>query len=179
MGQNAGEQRGFDFEILGDGFNDPVAVGELGQIVVEVAGGDERGLRRLIEGRGLGFGESSDCGCGQRGCAVRRLAGTMSSRRTGMPALARCAAMREPMVPAPSTAARRTSKRLSSQADGYGGSSRAHGDSPRAGSTRRSRSRPEDTEGRVRGQIRAAALHVESTSFHRAQRRAERNVRYA
>jgi hypothetical protein len=35
--------------------------------------------------------------------------GTISSRSEGMPALARCAAMREPMVPAPSTAARRTS----------------------------------------------------------------------
>src|SRR6266567_1782173 len=41
-----------------------------------------------------------------RGAAVSL--GTMSSSKEGMPALARCAAMREPMVPAPSTAARRT-----------------------------------------------------------------------
>src|SRR5579864_4994530 len=36
--------------------------------------------------------------------------GAMSSSKDGIPALARCAAMREPMVPAPSTAARRTRK---------------------------------------------------------------------
>src|SRR5260370_31484842 len=35
--------------------------------------------------------------------------GTMSRRRTGMPQLARWAAMREPMVPAPRTAALQTS----------------------------------------------------------------------
>src|SRR5579863_4381025 len=34
--------------------------------------------------------------------------GAMSSSKDGIPALARCAAMREPIVPAPSTAARRT-----------------------------------------------------------------------
>src|SRR5271170_4716034 len=37
------------------------------------------------------------------------LAGTMSRSRTGTPALARWAAMREPMAPAPRTAARRRS----------------------------------------------------------------------
>ena len=41
MRKDASQQRGFDFEIFGDGFNDPVALGELGQIVVEVAGSDE------------------------------------------------------------------------------------------------------------------------------------------
>ena len=30
-------------EILGDSFNDPIAVGELGQIAVEIAGRDEPG----------------------------------------------------------------------------------------------------------------------------------------
>ncbi len=57
MRKHAGEQRGFDFEIFGDGFDDPVAVGELGQIVVEVAGSDERGEGGLKEGGGLGFCE--------------------------------------------------------------------------------------------------------------------------
>ena len=58
MREDAGEQRGFDFEIFGDSFNDPVAPGEFGQVVVEVAGSDERGERGLKEGGGLGFGES-------------------------------------------------------------------------------------------------------------------------
>ncbi len=41
-----------------DGFNDPVALREQGQIVVEVAGGDERGECGIEEGGGFGFGES-------------------------------------------------------------------------------------------------------------------------
>ena len=47
MRKNASQQRGFDFEIFGDGFNDPIALGEFGQVVVEVAGSDEAGKRRL------------------------------------------------------------------------------------------------------------------------------------
>ena len=58
--KDAGKQRGFDFEIFGDGFDDPVALGEFGQIVVEGAGGDERGERRLKKGGGLGFGEGGE-----------------------------------------------------------------------------------------------------------------------
>ena len=42
-------------------------------------------------------------------CAGRPPLGTISRSCTGMPALARTAAIREPIVPAPSTAARRTS----------------------------------------------------------------------
>ena len=45
MGQDAGQKRRFDVEIFGDGFDDPIALGEFGQVVVEVAGGDERGVR--------------------------------------------------------------------------------------------------------------------------------------
>ena len=43
MRQDAGEQRGFDFEVFGDGFDDPVAIREFGKIIVEGAGSDERG----------------------------------------------------------------------------------------------------------------------------------------
>ena len=57
MGNDAGQQGGFDGEIFGDGLDDPVALGEFGQIVVEVAGSDERGARGFIEGSGFGFGE--------------------------------------------------------------------------------------------------------------------------
>ena len=60
--QDAREQRSFDFEIFGDGFDDPIALGELGQIVVEVAGSDQRGERGLEECGGLGFGERVESG---------------------------------------------------------------------------------------------------------------------
>ncbi len=35
------EQSALDVEVLGDGFDDPVAVGDQGEIVVEVADGEE------------------------------------------------------------------------------------------------------------------------------------------
>ena len=50
MRQNAGQQRRLDFEILGDGFDHPVAVGQFGQIVVECPGSDERSNGWLVKG---------------------------------------------------------------------------------------------------------------------------------
>ena len=49
------EQGALDVEVLGDGFDDPVAVGDEGEVVVEVAEGDEAGGVGGEEGRGLGF----------------------------------------------------------------------------------------------------------------------------
>ena len=46
-GLNARKQRRLDFEIFGDGFNDPIALREPGQVIVEVAGRDERCAGRL------------------------------------------------------------------------------------------------------------------------------------
>ena len=80
MGQDASQQRGFDFEVFGDGFNDPVALGEFGQVVVEVAGSDEGGERRLEEGGGLGFGERIEGGAGQLAARRFRALGARSSK---------------------------------------------------------------------------------------------------
>ena len=97
------EQRLLDRQILRHRFDHPVAVRQQRQIVVEIADGDPRGQRRIVKGRGLGFFESVQRLRGDG--AARAVLGRISSSTTGSPALARCAAMREPMVPAPSTAA--------------------------------------------------------------------------
>ncbi len=50
---NAGEQRVLDGQVFSDGFDDPVAGGELGEVVVEVAGGDAGGVGGIVEGGGF------------------------------------------------------------------------------------------------------------------------------
>ena len=103
--------------------DDPVALGELEQIVVKVARGHQARpeTRRQRPPAWPLHQEASSA-------AVASLfftpspAGTMSRSSTGMPALARWAAMREPMVPAPKTAARRTrSGKASAEKDGAEG----------------------------------------------------------
>ena len=112
MGKNASQQCRLDFKILGNGFNNPIALGKLGQVVVEVAGSNEMGKRRFKKSGRFGLGESGDCGFRE---ALRAFTfGGRSSKSTGIPALARCAAIREPMVPAPRTAARRTNSGFAS-----------------------------------------------------------------
>jgi len=66
MRQNAGQQSGLNFEILGDGLDDPVALRQLRKIVVEVTWGDERGVRQVIESGRLGFCEGFEAGICQR-----------------------------------------------------------------------------------------------------------------
>ena len=56
------EQRALDLEVLGDDFDDPVAVGDQGEVVVEVADGDEARAVGRVEGRGLGFLEAIERG---------------------------------------------------------------------------------------------------------------------
>ena len=103
------QQRGLDLEIFGHGLDDPVARGDFGQVVVEGAGSDERGAARARKSAaGLDLGSASRA-TRRGGCGSLLLAGPRSRSSMGIPALARWAAMREPMVPAPSTAARRTS----------------------------------------------------------------------
>ena len=76
------------------------------EIVLEVAGLDQRGLVVGEESAGPLLGGVLDAF--QRGGVAVGLAGsTMSRSSEGTPALAKCAAMREPMVPAPRTATRR------------------------------------------------------------------------
>ena len=74
MRQDAGQERSFYREVFGDGFNDPVAAGELGQVVVEVAGSDEAGQGGLEEGCRLGLEQRFD-GPGSEFVAGERFAG--------------------------------------------------------------------------------------------------------
>ena len=55
---NLGEECVLYVEVLGYGFDDPVAVGEEGEVVVEVSDGDEAGAVRGIESGGLGLLEA-------------------------------------------------------------------------------------------------------------------------
>ena len=103
------EQRALDLKILRDHFDDPVAVGDQRKIVVEVADRDQARALGRIERRGLRLLQSIERGENDLvPLLLRRIGvgpgGTMSSRTTGRPALVMCAAMREPMVPAPRTA---------------------------------------------------------------------------
>ncbi len=47
------QQFAFEFEVLDDGFDDPVNFGELLEVVLEVADGDQAIERRLEEGGGF------------------------------------------------------------------------------------------------------------------------------
>ena len=52
---DAGPEGAFDVEFFGDGFNDPVALGEFSEIVFEVAGRNERRKRVSEEAAGATF----------------------------------------------------------------------------------------------------------------------------
>ena len=60
VGCHARQQGRLDVQILRHGFDHPVALGQPGQVVLKVAGGEEGGERRLIEGGRPGFGEGLD-----------------------------------------------------------------------------------------------------------------------
>ena len=98
-------ERALDGEVFGDGFDDPVAVCDLREVVVEVAGGDEAGGFGNEERGRAAFERGFDAIA--RGLIATLRRRTISSSSDGICALARCAAMREPMVPAPRTATRR------------------------------------------------------------------------
>ena len=83
------KQIALDVQVLDDGFDDQIAFFQPGQIVFEVTDSDE--------GRTLG---GKECG----GVSEPSF-GAMSSSSAGTPALARCAAICAPIVPAPRTAA--------------------------------------------------------------------------
>ena len=104
-GFDLAQQAALDFQILDDGLDDPIHIGQLLKIVFKISDRHQPRERWFEEGRGLGL----DCGF-QTGGGNRLRAGpsasggTMSSKYEGTPALARCAEMRAPMVPAPRTA---------------------------------------------------------------------------
>ena len=56
------EQGVLDVEVLGYGFDDPVAIGDEGEVVVEVAEGEEARGVGCVEGGGLGFLEAVESG---------------------------------------------------------------------------------------------------------------------
>ena len=58
------QQRALDFEILDHGLDDPVDVGELFDVVFEIANGDQSGERRLHECGRLGFFRGVESGGG-------------------------------------------------------------------------------------------------------------------
>jgi len=43
MGDHPRQQSRLDGQVLGDSFDDPIALGEFGQVVLKVAGSNERG----------------------------------------------------------------------------------------------------------------------------------------
>ena len=103
-----------DVELLEDGLDDQVSLAQLGEVVLDVADGDQPGAcARREEGRG-GLGleraferRSGRSGCVRRGrCSAWRRAARCRAACTGMPTLASSAAMPAPMMPAPTTAAR-------------------------------------------------------------------------
>ena len=99
-----GEERALDREILFDDLDDEIALAGLVEIVLEVADGDEVGVARREERGRLGLERLVLAAAARTRCAPPLPSGgTMSSRSTSMPAPARCAAMPEPMTPAPST----------------------------------------------------------------------------
>ena len=60
MRHDASQERRFYLQVFSHGLDNPVAPGEPGQIVLEVAGGDERGKRRLVEGSRFGLGQGGE-----------------------------------------------------------------------------------------------------------------------
>ena len=105
------EERLLDVELLDDGLDDEVAVGELLEVVLDVARSSTRRARALWKNAaGRALTAFSRPPAAKRLRAARslfsasvRFGGTMSSSTTSMPALARCAAMPLPITPAPMT----------------------------------------------------------------------------
>ena len=51
------QQRSLDGQILGNGLDHPIALSEPGQVLIKIAGRDERGQGSIIEGGWPGFGQ--------------------------------------------------------------------------------------------------------------------------
>ncbi len=78
------QQRPLKVEVLDYGFDDPVDVGELLEVIFEIADGDEAGERRFHEGGRFGFPGGVESGGGDFAFEPRAdpsaSAGTISSR---------------------------------------------------------------------------------------------------
>ncbi len=89
-----------DADVFLHGLDDPVAIPELAQIVLQVAARDEAGPARVNKARGA----LSRCVLTAASASALRFvapSGTRSSKITSTPASAICAAMPPPMTPAP------------------------------------------------------------------------------
>ncbi len=117
-----GEDLLFDVESFDNHLDDPVAIRESVPVVFEVADLDQRQVALRVESRRLRLLDAVEPRHREFVAKARVLSvrpffssssvsfgGTMSRSNTGMPALARWAAMPEPITPAPNTAALRIS----------------------------------------------------------------------
>ena len=86
-GGDAIEQLALDFEIFGDGFDDPIGFGAPGEIVFEIADGDARGDRGREEGGGAGLEGGVQAGAddavADAGIGEREAAGFFLGRELG------------------------------------------------------------------------------------------------
>ena len=95
-----------DGHVLDHHLDDPVALAQAGEVVLEVADLDAGEVGGQEEGDGFSFSSAASRRPGGDPVAVPAVLGNHVESRTRIPALARCAAMVAPMTPAPSTAAR-------------------------------------------------------------------------
>ena len=109
---NTLEQGLFDFDVFDHHLNDPVAVGQMVEIILQIADTDPVDVPGVHEQSRVGFGHGIQPGCwamrlrasGSFFSSSLRSGGTISSNRVRRPALAISAAMPPPMTPAPMTA---------------------------------------------------------------------------
>lgn len=80
------EQSALEFEVFDDGFDDPVALGEETEMILEVSGGDQAGESRFHESSRLGLASGVQTGVGDAVADGRR--GII--RRSIAPGLATC-----------------------------------------------------------------------------------------
>jgi len=107
---HACQQFPLDFQVFGNDFNDPVGFRATRQVIIEVTDGNLSARAAVKNAAGLDFFAASKPARtillrSPAGASAGKFGGTMSSKMQGSPAFAKCAAIREPMVPAPSTTA--------------------------------------------------------------------------
>ena len=109
--RDARQQMFFNLKIFRDDFDDPVRFSASRQIIVKIPSRNALRKRRRKKRRRLRFPRAfqthhaQSCSALPTGASAATPGGTMSSKTHGSPAFAKCAAMRAPIVPAPSTTA--------------------------------------------------------------------------
>src|SRR4029453_5963234 len=103
------EQLTLGIQLLDDGLDHPVGVGNPTEVVVEASHGDECGAIRRKERIGSQLAGPLEAGPPRfflqaRARPALAVASSRSSSKAGTPAFAKCAAIWAPIVPAPRTA---------------------------------------------------------------------------